>query len=74
MESISTIRPKKQLPGKNSFIASAPREEYQMDLMFFSDLPDKIKNGFLFVEICFSKFTQIVPVQSKQVDDVLEGI
>ena len=63
----------KQLPGKNSFIASAPREEYQMALMFFSDLPDKIKNGLIFVDI-FSKFTQIVPVKSKQVDDVLEGI
>ena len=44
-----------------------------MDLMFFSDLPDKFINGLLFVDI-FSKVTQIVPVKSKQVDDVLEGI
>ena len=36
---------KKDLPGYNSFITSKPREEYQMDLMFFADMHDRIYEG-----------------------------
>jgi hypothetical protein len=59
--------------GMNSFIADAPREEYQMDLMFFADEPGAVKNALLMVDI-FSKYTQIYPVRSKQIPDVLIAI
>lgn len=61
---------KKQLRGTNSFIASAPKEEYQMDLLFFADQPDRVKSALLMVDI-FSKYTQVVPVKTKQIGDVL---
>ena len=35
------IRQKKQLRGYNSFVAPQANNEYQMDLMFFSDLLDQ---------------------------------
>ena len=59
----------------NSFIADAPREEYQMDLFFFADQPvaPQLKNALLMVDI-FSKYTQVVPCRSKQVPDVLNAI
>ena len=61
--------------GMNSFIADAPREEYQMDLFFFADqpVPAQLKNALLMVDI-FSKYTQVVPCRSKQVPDVLNAI
>ena len=31
--------------GQNSFIADKPRDEYQMDLLFFSDEPVPIKTA-----------------------------
>ena len=61
--------------GMNSFIADAPREEYQIDLFFFADQPvaPQLKNALLMVDI-FSKYTQVVPCRSKQVPDVLNAI
>eukprot|EP00973_Karenia_brevis_P075368 10471040-Karenia_brevis.AAC.1 len=61
--------------GSNSFIADAPKDEYQMDLLFFADQPvsNEDKNALLMVDI-FSKYTQVVKVKSKQIPDVLEGI
>ena len=41
--------------GYNSFIASKPFEEFQIDIMFFSDLNQEINIGLLLVDI-FSKF------------------
>ena len=66
---------KSKMRGMNSFIANAPKDEYQMDLFFFADqpVPNKDKNALLMVDI-FSKFTQIVKVNSKQIPDVLMGI
>ena len=63
---------KRQIRGTNSFIAKEPLEEFQMDLMFFSDV-EKGSVALLMVDI-FTKFTHIVEVKSKQPDDVLEGI
>ena len=60
--------------GQNSFIASKPAEEYQMDLMFFTDLKDhEYAGGLLMVDI-FSKYTVVIPVKSKQIHDVALGI
>ena len=56
--------------GMNSFIADEPHEEYQMDLLFFADEPGAVKNALLMVDI-FSKYTQICPVKTKQIPDVL---
>ena len=57
----------------NSFIADAPHEEYQMDLLFFADEPGAVKKALLMVDI-FSKYTQICPVKTKQIPDVLIAI
>jgi hypothetical protein len=71
------IGTKRQLKGYNSFIANQPYEYYQMDLFFFEDLSKETKTkqpyGLLMVD-SFSKYCQVVPVKSKQIDDVLEGI
>ena len=63
---------KRQIRGTNSFIAKQPLEEFQMDLMFFSDV-DKNSVALLMVDI-FTKFTHIVEIKSKQPADVLDGI
>ena len=59
--------------GMNSFIADKPHEEYQMDLLFFADEPVAVKNALLMVDI-FSKYTQIYPIKTKNIPDVLIGI
>ena len=66
---------KSKMRGMNSFIADAPKEEYQMDLLFFADqpVPNKDKNALLMVDI-FSKYTEVVKIKSKQIPDVLKGI
>ena len=63
---------KRPLRGTNSFIAKEPLEEFQMDLMFLSDV-DKNSVALLMVDI-FTKFTHIVEIKSKQPLDVLGGI
>ena len=61
---------KTNLRGQNSFIAHKPAEEYQMDLMFFTDLKDpEYVQGLLMVDI-FTKYTVVVPVKTKQIPDV----
>ena len=63
-----------KIRGQNSFIANSPKEEYQMDLLFFTEKPgSKFKTGVLMVDI-FTKYTQVVPIKSKQIPDVLAGI
>ena len=65
---------KTNLKGQNSFIAHKPAEEYQMDLMFFTDLkdPDYI-GGLLMVDI-FTKYTVVIPIKTKQIPDVAAAI
>ena len=58
--------------GMNTFVADAPRDEYQMDLFFFPGAPQP-KNALLMVDI-FSKYTQVVPCRSKQTPDVLNAM
>jgi hypothetical protein len=63
---------KRQLRGTNSFIAEEPLEEFQMDLLFFSDV-ERGSVGLLMVDI-FTKYTYVVELKSKQPPDVLDGI
>jgi len=64
---------RKKARGMNSFVANAPKEEYQMDLFFFPEAPAKKQTALIMVDI-FTKFTQIVLVASKQPPDILAGI
>ena len=68
------IRQKKQLKGYNSFVAPEANYEYQIDLMFFSDLLNqKFKVGMACVDI-LSKYAVVVAIKSKQEGDVAAGI
>eukprot|EP00971_Amphidinium_carterae_P348503 6490527-Amphidinium_carterae.1 len=64
---------KTKMRGTNSFIAQKPQEEYQMDLLFFTDDRGSNQPALLMVDI-FSKYTQAVKLKSKQIGDVLAGI
>ena len=56
---------KTQLKGSNSYIADEPYEEYQIDLLCFSDLKDPdYTNAMLCVDV-FSKFIAMVPLKQK---------
>ena len=71
------IGTKLQLRGYNRFIANRSYEYYQIDIFFFEDLSKETQTkqpyGLLMVD-SFSKYCQVVPIKTKQVDDVLEGI
>ena len=67
------IETKRQLKGYNSFIANKAYQEYQIDIMFFSDLKESYNGGLLFVDI-FSKYTQVVPVHGKTTDEILDAL
>mgnify|MGYP003350092788 CR=1 FL=1 len=65
---------KTNLSGFNSFIAHAPHDKYQMDLMFFTDLKDpEYIGGLLMVDI-FTKYTVVIPIKTKQIPDVTSAI
>ena len=65
---------KTQLKGYNSYVANYPHQEYQMDLFFINDLENQDYTiGLLLVDI-FTKWLTVVPVKSKQADDILEAI
>ena len=58
METKEPIGQKRQLRGMNSYIAKEPLEEFQVDLLFFSDV-DKNSVCLLMVDI-FTKYTYVV--------------
>lgn len=64
------VEQKKNLRGMNSFIASHPYEEFQMDLMFLSDLKDKDYSSALLMIDIFTKYCTLIPVKTKQDQDV----
>ena len=68
---------KTQLRGYNSFTPDGPYQEYQLDLFYFQDLNKESERkqpyGLLLIDP-FSKYCQVVPVDTKQPDDVLEAI
>ena len=68
------IQRKKNLAGYNSFETSEPKEEYQMDLLFFFDLKDpEFKGGLLMVDT-FTKFTTIIPITNNDGPQLLEAL
>ena len=69
------IERKTQLKGYNSFIASEPNEEYQMDLFFMNYLKDPEFNniGMLMIDI-FTKYVSIIPMQSNNAPAILEAM
>ena len=64
---------KKDLAGYNSFITSKPKQEYQMDLMFFADLKDEYEGGLLMVD-AFTKFTTIIPLKRHNAKALVEAL
>lgn len=68
------VSEKKQLKGYNSFIAPYPKYEYQLDLMFFSDLKNQNFNvGLVLIDI-FTKYACVVPIKTKDTGNVASGI
>ena len=68
------IARKKDLAGYNSFITSEPREEYQMDLMFFADLHDPEYEGGLLMVDTFTKYATIIPITSHNAPALLTAL
>ena len=68
------IEQKKNLRGMNSFIASHSYEEFQMDLMFFADLKDKKYPAALLMIDIFTKYCVIIPVKSKNNQDIYDAV
>ena len=69
----TNIENKRQLKGSNSFIASKAYQEFQIDIMFFSDLKESYNGGLLLVDI-FSKYTQVVPIHGKTTEEILDAL
>ena len=67
------IENKRQIRGMNSFIANHSFQEFQIDILFFSDLKDKFAGGLLLVDI-FSKYIQVIPIHGKTTDEILDAI
>ena len=62
------------LKGYNSFVADHYKQEYQVDLFFINENDDqKLSIGLLLIDI-FSKFMIVVPLFSKQPQDLLDGL
>jgi len=67
---------KKQLHGYNSFVASAPREEYQLDMWFMRDNPDldDYKLPALIMVDIFTKMTFAIAIDNKNSESVEKGV
>ena len=62
----SNLETTTQVKGNNSFVAPCPYYEYQLDLMFFTDLKNqKFEQGMLRIDI-FTKYAVVVPIKSKK--------
>ena len=60
----SNLETTKQVKGINSFVAPYTYYDYQLDLMFFSDLrSQKFEQGVLCIDI-FTKYAVVVPIKS----------
>ena len=65
-----TIVRKTNLKGYNSYVASEPREEYQVDPFYVNLGEQKFKYGMLAVDI-FTKQVEVVPMMLKDKDNIL---
>jgi hypothetical protein len=66
------IEKTKQLKGYNSFIASNPKEEYQIDLGFLNG--DEKYIGALFCIDIFTKYATAIPIKNKQPEELLNAL
>ena len=70
----NNIERKTQLRGFNSYVASKPYQECQIDLMFCYDLKDpEYIGGLLLVDI-LTKFCQVIPIKAKTIQPVFDAL
>ena len=62
-----------KMRGWNSFIAHAPFDEFQLDLMFFTEPNLEYRIGLLIIDI-FSKYCVVVPIKTNKIDEVFRGL
>ena len=68
------VEQKKQIRGKNSFIAPEPFYEFQFDLFFINDLENqKFRVGTIMIDV-FSRFMVVVPIKGKDEANVASGM
>ena len=70
------VEEKRKPRGENSFVAPHAHFEYQLDLFFISknDLENqKFRIGLVLIDI-FSKYATVIPIKSKEPNDMLAGI
>ena len=66
-----TVERKKQLKGYHSFVAPEAYYEFQMYLIFFSDLKNqKFGVGMVCIDI-FSKYAVVVPIKTNKKEMLL---
>ena len=51
-----------------------PKEEYQMDLLFFFDLKDPVYKGGLLMVDTFTKYTEAMRIKDKSEGSILSGL
>ena len=57
---------KPYLRGFNSFIADEPHEDFQLELMFLSDLKDPVYSTRLLMVDIFNKYCKEIPIKKNQ--------
>ena len=68
------VEQKKQIRGRNSFIAPEPFYEFQLDLFFINDLENqKFRVGTIMIDV-FSRFMVVVPIKGKDEANVASGM
>ena len=68
------VEQKKQIRGRNTFVAPEPFYEFQMDLFFINDLKNqKFKVGVIMIDV-FSRFMVVVPIKSKDEGNIAAGM
>jgi hypothetical protein len=61
-----------KMRGYNSFVAHAPFEEFQLDLLFFTEPNLEFNVGLLIIDI-FTKYCVVIPIKTKKPDEVFRG-
>ena len=68
------VEQKKQIRGRNTFVAPEPFYEFQMDLFFINDLENqKFKVGVIMIDV-FSRFMTVVSIKSKDEGNIAAGM
>ena len=68
------VEQKKQIRGRNTFIAPEPFYEFQFDLFFINDLQNqKFNVGAIMIDV-FSRFMAVVPIKNKNEANIASGI